>query len=48
LKQIGMKEDQLDRAAQIITEHPYYNPRPVEYGPIRRLLENAYEGAGKF
>jgi maleylacetate reductase len=48
LKQIGMKEDQLDRAAQIITEHPYFNPRPVEYGPIRRLLENAYEGAGKF
>ena len=49
LQQIGMKEDQLDRAAQIITEHPYYNPRPVEYGPIRQLLENAYHGrVGKF
>jgi maleylacetate reductase len=44
LKQIGMKEDQLDQAAKIVTEHPYYNPRPVEFGPIRQLLENAYRG----
>jgi alcohol dehydrogenase class IV len=44
LKQIGMPEDQLDRAAKIIIEHPYYNPRPVEYEGIRQLLENAYWG----
>ena len=44
LKQIGMPEDQLDRAAMLITEHPYYNPRPVEYFAIRELLENAYQG----
>ena len=31
LKQIGMPEDQLDRAAQIVVEHAYYNPRPVEF-----------------
>jgi maleylacetate reductase len=39
-----MPEDQLDRAAKIITEHPYYNPRPVEYAAIRQLLEDAYWG----
>ena len=44
LKDIGMPADQLDRAAKLITEHPYYNPRPVEYGAIRQLLENAYHG----
>jgi alcohol dehydrogenase class IV len=44
LKDIGMPEDQLDRAAKLITDHPYYNPRPVEYGPIRQLLENAFLG----
>ena len=44
LKDIGMPADQLDRAAKLITEHPYYNPRPVEYGAIRQLLEDAYDG----
>jgi maleylacetate reductase len=44
LREIGMPEDQLDRAATIISEHPYYNPRPVEYTAIRQLLENAYRG----
>lgn len=45
LKQIGMPEDQLDRAANIIVEHPYYNPRPIEYASIRALLDNAYRGS---
>ena len=44
LKEIGMPHDGLDRAARIIVEHPYYNPRPVEYAGIRQLLEDAYEG----
>jgi alcohol dehydrogenase class IV len=44
LKQIGMPEDQLGRAAKLVVEHAYYNPRPVEYGAIRQLLENAYWG----
>ena len=44
LKQIGMPRDQLDRAAQLIVDHPYPNPRPVEYAGIRQLLEDAYEG----
>jgi len=44
LKQLGMPEGQLDRAAKLITEDPYYNPRPVHYAGIRQLLENAYWG----
>jgi hypothetical protein len=44
LREIGMPADQLDRAARIVTEHPYYNPRPVEYAAIRQLLQNAYWG----
>lgn len=44
LKDIGMREDQLDRAAKLVVEHPYYNPRPVEYAAVRQLLQNAYEG----
>jgi alcohol dehydrogenase class IV len=44
LKQIGMSAEQLDRAAKIVVEHAYYNPRPVEYEGIRHLLENAYQG----
>jgi maleylacetate reductase len=44
LKDIGMPEDGLDRAATLATENQYPNPRPVEYGPVRELLENAYDG----
>jgi maleylacetate reductase len=44
LRQIGMSTDQLDRAAKIVVEHAYYNPRPVQYDDIRQLLENAYQG----
>jgi alcohol dehydrogenase class IV len=44
LKDIGMPHDGLDRAAKLVMEHPYYNPRPVEYSGLRQLLENAYQG----
>jgi alcohol dehydrogenase class IV len=44
LKEIGMKEADLDRAAQIATQAPYPNPRTVEYAGIRRLLDAAYHG----
>ena len=44
LKDIGMRESDLDRAAEIATRSPYYNPRPVEYGAIRKLLDDAYHG----
>jgi maleylacetate reductase len=44
LKDIGMPANGLDRAARLATENPYYNPRPVEYSGVRRLLENAFYG----
>ena len=44
LKDLGMREADLDRAAEIATQSPYYNPRPVEYGAVRKLLDDAYHG----
>jgi alcohol dehydrogenase class IV len=44
LKDIGMPVDGLDRAAEIATQNPYYNPRPVEYEGVLKLLEDAYYG----
>jgi len=44
LKDIGMKAEALDDAAQLATQNPYYNPRPIEYAAIRQLLQNAWEG----
>jgi maleylacetate reductase len=44
LKEIGMPGGGLDRAAQLATEQPYANPRPVDYASVRQLLEDAYRG----
>ena len=44
LKDIGMPFDGLDRAADLATTNPYWNPRPIERAAIRELLENAYWG----
>ena len=47
LKDIGMKAADLDHAADLAVQSPYWNPKP--FGPaqrdeIRALLQNAYEG----
>jgi alcohol dehydrogenase class IV len=44
LKDIGMKESDLDRAAELATTSPYWNPRPIERPAIRNLLDDAYHG----
>ena len=44
LKAIGMPEGELDRAAELATTAPYWNPRTVERAAIRRLLDDAYAG----
>jgi len=44
LKQLGMPENQIARAAQLVIEHPYPNPRPVEFAGIRQLLNDAFHG----
>jgi len=44
LSQIGMKEKDLDRAADLAVENPYYNPRAITRQGIRALLEDAFRG----
>jgi maleylacetate reductase len=45
LKDIGMRQDDLDRAADIAASNPYWNPQPVDREKIRRLLQDAFDGA---
>src|SRR5690606_875979 len=44
LKELGMREEDLDRAVDIALANPYWNPRAIERRPLRQLLQNAYEG----
>jgi maleylacetate reductase len=44
LKDVGMQEADLDRAADLATQAPYFNPRPVERDGIRKLLDGAFHG----
>ena len=44
LRDLGMPEDGLDRAADLATANPYWNPRPVERTAIRALLDDAWHG----
>ncbi len=44
LKSLGMEEDDLDNAAERAIENTAYNPRDLEFGPVREMLQNAYEG----
>lgn len=44
LKDLGLKEADLDRAADLAVKSPYWNPRPVEREAIRALLQRAWEG----
>lgn len=44
LREIGMKEDGLDRAADLAVQNPYYNPRSVTREGVRALLDDAFRG----
>jgi maleylacetate reductase len=44
LKDLGLTEVDVDRAAALASENPYWNPRPIERASIRDLLQQAYEG----
>lgn len=44
LRELGLAETDLDRAADLATEKPYWNPRPVTRDDIRRLLQAAWAG----
>jgi maleylacetate reductase len=44
LKDLRLSESDLDRAADIATQNPYRNPRPIDRPSIRALLQDAWEG----
>jgi alcohol dehydrogenase class IV len=44
LRELGMAEADLDRAADLAVADPYWNPRPIERGAVRALLWDAWEG----
>ncbi|KAJ5981582.1 hypothetical protein N7499_002927 [Penicillium canescens] len=40
----GMKEEDIDKAADIAISNAYWNPRPIEHAPIRELLRRVWAG----
>jgi maleylacetate reductase len=44
LAELGMQEEDIERAARVAVEAPYPNPRKVEYEPLLELLQAAYSG----
>lgn len=44
LAELGLAESDLDKAADLVTRSPYYNPREITRDAVRRLLSDAYEG----
>jgi len=47
LRDIGMKQADLDRAADIVVGNPYWNPREIDLAlrpAIRQLLQDAFDG----
>jgi alcohol dehydrogenase class IV len=45
LRDIGMPESGIDKAAELAVTNPYWNPRPLERGAIRDLIAHAWSGA---
>lgn len=45
LKDLGLPESALDRAADLAVKNPYWNPRPVEREGVRALLQEAWLGS---
>ncbi|PWE56944.1 maleylacetate reductase [Metarhizobium album] len=44
LRDFGLSQSDLDRAAEIATRNPYANPRPIDGTSIRALLQDAWSG----
>jgi len=44
LKSIGMRERDIERAADLAVQSPYWNPRPIDRSAIRDLIANAWAG----
>ena len=44
LREFGLLESDLDRAADLAVQNPYWNPRPINRDGIRDLLQQAWSG----
>jgi alcohol dehydrogenase class IV len=44
LKSLGVFEKNMDKACEIAFQNQYPNPRPIERGALRQLLQNAWRG----
>lgn len=44
LRELGVQAADLDRAADLATQSPYWNPRPIDRSGIRALLDDAFHG----
>lgn len=44
LKELGMREEDIDKAAEIAVGNPYWNPRSVEKELVREVLRRAWAG----
>lgn len=45
LRDLGMPEAGIARAAELAVANPYWNPRPIEREPIEHLLRRAWNGS---
>jgi maleylacetate reductase len=44
LKELGLSEQDLDRAAEIAAADPYWNPRQIDQTGLRAMLQDAFDG----
>lgn len=44
LSDFGLKESDIDKAAEIAVSNPYWNPRSIERSPIRELIRRVWAG----
>jgi maleylacetate reductase len=44
LAEVGLREQDLDRAAELAAENPYPNPTPLTRAGLRALLDDAVYG----
>lgn len=44
LKEFGMKEENIDKAAELAVSNPYWNPRELKRDEIREVIRRAWAG----
>lgn len=44
LRDFGMREQDVEKAAEIAVADPYSNPRKVEIGPVKELIRRCWAG----